>query len=100
MAAEIAVNTGTLQKDIDEMTTKLEALISAMQKSIEGIESLSGMWEGAAKMVFMNQFVSDCKILDQQCKTIQSIIECMEYAKKEYDICEAEVQGIVNAINV
>ncbi len=100
MAAEIAVNTETLQKDIDDMTAKLKDLIATMQKSIDGIESLSGMWEGAAKTAFTNQFMSDCKILDQQCKTIQSIIECMEYAKKQYNICETEVNGIVNAINV
>lgn len=97
---EIAVNTNTLASDIGELRNALKAAEKALNDMFTDIQELDAMWDGPANEEFNRQFENDHENAKEMCATVQSLIECMEYAKEEYNSCEDQVNGIVSAINI
>jgi len=97
---EIAINTSTLDGDIDKLSTVLEKIKSQLEMTFAEVQALDGMWDGPANETFVTQFTKDYNDSLELCKVIQSLIDCMDYAKKQYDSCENEVNNIVSSISI
>ena len=97
---EIAVNTSTLANDIDELRTALTSARAQLDDMFNQVTELDTMWDGPANEEFNRQFGNDYENAKNLCKTIDSIIECMVFAKDQYNICENDVNSIVSAITI
>ena len=97
---EIAVNTSTLTNDIDALQTALVSARAQLDDMFNQVAELDTMWDGPANEEFNRQFGNDYENAKNLCKTIESIIECMKYARDQYNICENEVNSIVSAITI
>ncbi len=64
----------------------------------EDMAELDSMWDGPANEVFMAQFGQDVQYAQELCNMVQKLTECMEYAKKQYDICDGEVSALIASI--
>lgn len=100
MGNEITVNTWTLSGDIETLQQQLNVIRADMDKMYEAVRVLDGMWDGPANQAFNVQFNSDRNDMLELCNIVQKIIDCMEYAKKEYNSCEADVGSIVASIAI
>lgn len=100
MGREIAINTTTLSRDIELLQQQLNIVKTDLNKMYNAVRVLDGMWDGPANQAFNNQFNHDRNDMLELCNTIQKIINCMEYAKKEYNTCEADVNNIVASISI
>ena len=58
------------------------------------------MWDGPANDEFRRQFDNDHENAEELCKTVDSIIKCMQYAREQYDLCENDVNTLIAAINI
>jgi len=99
-AQEITVDMTQLASDIGILQETVAALRSQMQEMFDNIVELDAMWEGSANAAFNVQFRSDYENMESMCKTFDSIIECLEYANKEYNSCENAVYDIVAAVSI
>lgn len=97
---EIAVNTSTLQNDINEMQNALDKVKKRTERMFNEIMALEGMWEGQAHEAFERQFLIDVQNMQNLCSTINDLIGCMQYADKEYISCENSVHSIINSIKI
>lgn len=95
---EIEIETNTLASDIGELTSELEVAKSCIQTMITDMTELDAMWDGPANQVFMMQFNNDTQYAEEICNMVKKLIECMEYAKKQYDYCESEVSSLISSI--
>ena len=100
MSQEIAIRTDALGADTSLMQERLNAVQKEMEQMYQAVGVLNTMWEGEAHDVFLAQFASDEMAMMELCKTIQSIINCLEYAKDEYVKCENEVDSIVSSLRI
>lgn len=97
---EIAVNTSTLANDIQELRTALSAAREQLKDMFGQITELDAMWDGPANAEFNKQFGVDHENATNLCNTVESLIECMEYARDQYNSCENEVDGMVSSIQI
>jgi WXG100 family type VII secretion target len=97
---EITVNTDTLASDIAELTSRLNMARRMLTDMFAQIQELDAMWDGPANNEFNRQFANDHENAKGLCQTVESLINCMEYAKEQYNSCENQVNGIVSAINI
>ena len=97
---EITVNTDTLASDIAELTSRLNMARRMLTDMFAQIQELDAMWDGPANNEFNRQFANDHESAKGLCQTVESLINCMEYAKEQYNSCENQVNGIVSAINI
>lgn len=100
MSQEITVDTGLLANDINSLQNLLNNIKKDMDKMYDAVEVLNGMWDGEANEAFNQQFSQDHNDMKELCDTVQRIIDCLEYAKKEYNTCETEISSIISAISV
>ncbi|MBE5881920.1 MAG: hypothetical protein E7289_06420 [Lachnospiraceae bacterium] len=100
MSQEIAVNTSTLASDTQDLQTQLDAVKRSMNQMYDAMQTLDAMWDGPANDAFRAQFSKDQSDMGDLCETIQKIINCMTYAKDEYNTCERDVNGIISSIRV
>lgn len=97
---EIAVDTSVLSGDIQELRTALGAVRSQLNDMFGQITELDAMWDGPANAEFTRQFGIDHENAENMCKTVESLIECMEYARDQYNSCEDEVNSKVASIQI
>ena len=97
---EIAINTSTLRGDINELKQSLATARKQMESMFDQVAELDTMWDGPANAEFNNQFRNDYENMKNLCKTVESLIECMEFARDQYNLCENEVSGIVDSISI
>ena len=97
---EITVNTDTLASDIAELTSRHNMARRMLTDMFAQIQELDAMWDGPANNEFNRQFANDHENAKGLCQTVESLINCMEYAKEQYNSCENQVNGIVSAINI
>lgn len=97
---EISINTDSLSTDIEELNRTLAMAGKELDVMFEQIRELDAMWEGPANEMFNRQFANDYENAKGMCVTVQSLIECMQYAREQYNSCENQVNSIVSAINI
>jgi len=98
--SKIEIETRKLQNDIDSLKTHLKNLEKKSDEMMEGINSLSAMWEGEAKNAFTDQFRSDYQTMKSMETVISELIQKLEYARENYDTCESNVASIIDSIRV
>lgn len=96
----IEVTISSLNSDIDTLTSTLNSLKSHSDRMQERILELGAMWEGPAHESFNAQFQNDYMALQTLYKTLEELIQCMEYAKFEYQKCEDSVSSAIAAIRI
>ncbi len=96
----IEISTERLQDDIDRMTECEGRARRQTQKMFAAMKELDSMWDGPANEAFRRQFEADYRTMLGLCDEVRALIECMEFAKKEYDQCEAAVYAAVAALNI
>lgn len=96
----IAVDTVTLNSDIGELQIALKGARQQLDDVFNQIAQLDTMWEGPANKEFNIQFSNDYDNTKSMLDTIASLIECMEYARNHYNICEDEVDSLVKSIRI
>lgn len=99
-AKEITVNTSTLTGDIEELRETLLSANAQLEEMFNRVKELDTMWDGPANSEFNLQFSNDYENAKNICKTVESLLECMEFAKNEYNSCENEINTIVSAISI
>lgn len=97
---EISVNTAALSKDIAQLRALLLQLEKDRQNVNQEIQELNAMWQGPSNQAFNAQFQTDCMSLERLCKTIREMIQALEHAKSEYELCDNQVNGLVNAMKI
>ena len=97
---EITVDMSMLAIDIGVLQENVALLRSQMQEMFQEITELDTMWDGPANDAFNAQFQADYTVMENLCKTFDSMIECYEFANKEYNSCENSVHDIVAAISI
>ena len=95
---DIAVNTAALSKDIERLHGLLSQLEKGRRKLAEEIQELNTMWQGPSNQAFNVQFQADCECLENMCTTIREMIQAMEHAKTEYDLCDNRVGDSIAAL--
>ena len=100
MGQEITINTSTLARDIELLQQQLNIVKSDLNKMYSAVRVLDSMWDGPANQAFNAQFNRDQSDMTELCNIILKIINCMEYAKKEYNSCEADVSSIIASIAI
>ena len=97
---EITVDTAILQNDINDMVSALCKVKERSEDMFREMEILGNMWEGDDHEAFLAQIQEDrCKMQELQ-NVIGRLIECMQYAGKEYLSCEDAVHSIINTIRI
>ncbi len=97
---QIATNTDTMKSDIDKLNAYLAQASGELNDMFEAIKELSGTWSGTAHDEFDTQFTADYNAGTELCKTVQDIINCVDFAKGEYVKCETQVADIISAIAI
>ena len=100
MADYIEVNMTALEQDTGELRGTLKLVRDDMDAMFDTVQELDAMWDGPANNEFNRQFANDNENAKGLCQTVESLINCMEYAKEQYNSCENQVNGIVSAINI
>ena len=100
MQTEIAVNTTTLGSKVVDLNEDLARVRSKIDKMYEAVTALDRMWDGRANAVFNQQFATDKSDFEALCTELKKVFESMETAKKEYELCEADVSQIIASIRV
>jgi uncharacterized protein YukE len=97
---EIAIDTAILNSDIRELKAALGNARLQLDDVFEQVAQLDTMWEGPANQEFNIQFGNDYDNTKSMFDTIESLVECMEYARNQYDLCEKEVGSLVGSIRI
>lgn len=97
---EIAVDTNTLQNDIRDMQGALARVKERSERMFRELDALGGMWEGSLHEDFVRQSAADCQKVQELWEVIGRLIECMQYADKEYMSCENTVHSIIKTIQI
>lgn len=100
MTQEIAVDTSILTTDIVDLQEALDRVRRQLTDMFTQVEELDAMWDGPANDEFKRQFANDYENSKELCDVVESIIECMQYAKGQYDLCENNINQIINSINI
>ena len=96
----IEISTAWLDNDIARMQERLDNLVAAKNQVYRCLESLHAMWEGAAQYIFINQTRIDETVLQGLVNNLNNLIECMQYAKSEYEKCTDEVNSKIAGIRL
>lgn len=97
---EIEVDTRFLESDIQELKTALEALRRSRERMVNEIKELNTMWRGPANTTFNMQFNVDQEMLETLCDIVKGMLGSMEYARVQYDRCDAKVHSLVSGIKI
>lgn len=97
---EIAVDTNTLQNDIRDMQDALGKVKEKSERMFDGLDALGSMWEGDSHDAFIRQERADRQKMQELWEVIARLIECMQYADKEYISCENTVHSIIKTIQI
>lgn len=96
----IEIDTDRLNTDITQMREELEALNGAQTQIYRCLDTLRAMWQGPAQAAFYEQTEVDRMVLQRLEQNVNNLIECMEYAKSEYNRCSDEVAEKIAGIRL
>ncbi len=94
------VDTSVLNSDIGTLGTHVSELRKRLTELQAEVTELSGMWSGRANQAFQKQFGNDVDFMNEVFSTVDQLIECMQFAKTEYDKCENEVGDLISSIRI
>ncbi len=100
MNREIAINTNTLQGDIDKLNEKLTQVRKSIDEAYTATHELDMMWDGPANIAFQAAFKKDQKDMEEMCNIIEKMIASMSMSKTEYEKCESDVNTIIDSIRI
>lgn len=89
-----------LGREKDALLEEIRGIKDAVMKVYQQMNELDAMWDGAANTAFINAFVEDGNLFNQQIKLLLAYAEKLEFAKTEYIRCEDQVRDAINAIRV
>lgn len=96
----IEISTEQLTVDIRGMREQISQLDSSRVRVFNCLEELSGMWVGTAHEAFRTQTELDSQQLKDLIDELNQLVDCVEYARTQYDICENEAEKAVAAIRL
>lgn len=96
----IEVNTNVMARDIESLDNKLRQIKSRMKSMFTSIQELDSMWDGPSNEEFNRQFQLDYGMCEELCTILSELIESLTHAKSEYEKCERNVEGVIQAIRI
>lgn len=99
-ANEITVDINRIDRMTETMVETVIEIKNNMNRLIEGVETLDGMWDGIASMAFFQQFGKDCQTLLDFCDYLQTFCECNDEAAKKYLNNERSLNEAVRGLNI
>ena len=87
--AEIKVTPAVLRQKSEELQTGVKNLAQKMNELQERENSLSGMWQGAAKDSFHNAFMTSYNECQPFFQELQRFIVKLDETAKQYEMAEA-----------
>lgn len=100
MSKQIATDTSSMSQSVSDLTVARDNAVEHLHKMNEEITTLGTMWESPAKQAFVAQFGKDFQNTEDLLTEIKDTIECMDFAKNQYNNCENQVKSIVDSISV
>lgn len=100
MADYIEIDTMALGRDRQTIQSELDRVRTEISRLKEAMVNLGTMWEGPAHDAFMAQFNTDYEFVQEFGNEIGTYIETMEYAQREYQKCESEVNQAIASIRI
>ncbi|MCC8029404.1 MAG: WXG100 family type VII secretion target [Lachnospiraceae bacterium] len=96
----IETDTDRLSSDISELKENTSQAKSSLEALKAELDELNTMWKGSASQAFQSASAQDYNLMLSMLKTMDSLADCMENAKKEYNSCEQQVRSTVNSIRI
>lgn len=96
----IEISTQRLDADISKMQDGISDLSNSMNQVYRCLEALNTMWDGSANAAFVNQTRMDQILLTDLIKNLNDLVECMEYARGEYNRCNEDVNYKIAGIRL
>ncbi len=100
MADYIETDTMALERDRQTIQSELERVRTGIDQLKEKMVNLGAMWESPAHHAFMMQFNTDYEFIQEFGNEIGRYIETMEYAVREYQKCEREIQQAIASVRI
>ena len=98
MADYIEIDTAALERDRQTIQSELDRVRTGINQLKDKMVNLGSMWEGPAHNAFMAQFNADYEFIQEFENEIEKYIGTMEYAQREYQKCESQVQQTIASI--
>lgn len=96
----IQIDTARLGSTGDNIQTAAEQMRECVQRLYAEMEELDAMWQGPAHGAFAAQFRQDQQAMEQICQALQGYAQNLNQAKNEYEQCNHDVRGIIDAIRI
>lgn len=96
----IVISTENLGSDIRTISGQVDDLNAAKEMAMACLNNLNGMWEGAAHNAFVQQCAVDQVMMNSLISKLQNLVECLEYAKSEYERCNENVVDKIASIRL
>lgn len=96
----IEIDTRQLSADIKTVEDRKNALSEARGQVFRCMEQVNAMWEGEAHDRFLRQMAADDRMLLELQGNIENLIECMKFARNEYDKCTDTVADKIAQIRL
>lgn len=96
----IQIDTTRLGGTGDTIQTAVEQMQGCVQRLYAEMEELDAMWQGPAHNAYAAQFRQDQQAMEQICQALQGYAENLHQAKNEYEDCNHDVRGIIDAIRI
>ena len=96
----IEISTQQLSGDISKMENHVGQLEAIKRQVFSCLEGLNSMWIGPTHDSFEAQVRVDHEVLEGLLQSLHNLIECMQYAKSEYENCQGRVSENITAIQL
>lgn len=100
MEDHIKMNTTRFKYDIETINSLIQLIQQEKEKMDSNVKQLEGMWEGGAKAAFDQAYRNDIEALQRRIDSLKIIHEFQSNAKAKYEICERQVEQLVDSIKV
>ena len=96
----IKTDTDQLANDVRQLKEAVERVEQSQGELSNEIVELNRMWKGVANLEFRRQLERDFSYMDEILAELDSFIQGMENAQKDYTRCENEVLETVNVVRI
>ncbi len=100
MAKVIANELERFRRDIKEAQQKIQELQDTYNTMFDEITALTGMWEGEAHDVYMEQFHTDSENMKLVLNNLKAYKKSMDEAYRKFRICEQQVEDTIRRVQV